>query len=166
MNESLKIILVAGLIGAGIVAGAILFYNRGAKPTLSGEITEVRTIGVDKNASVAFVNFAGQNSAENRLIIHKRELEVIDGDGNRHIGMLVQAQDVNSLFEYFPILGGMKDEPLLPRTELEPGQSLRGLLSARFEISKDKLDQREKIIMRVYDIRRRTSEIEEELQNQ
>ncbi len=161
MSDRLKIILLAGLIGAGAVAGAILFYNRGAKPTLTGEITEVRTIGVEENASVAFVNFAGKNSAENALIIHKRELEVIDAAGNRHTGMLVQVPDLKSLFEYFPILGGMKDEPLLPRTELEPGDPLRGLVAARFEISKDKLDQRQKIILRVYDIRERTSEIEE-----
>ncbi len=161
MSDRLKIIAVAGLIGACIVAGAILFYNRGAKPTLTGKITEVRTIGVEQNASVAFVNFSGANSAENALIIHKRELEVVDGDGNRHVGMLVQVPDLKSLFEYFPVLGGMKDEPLLPRTELEPGEPLRGLVAARFEISKDKLDQRQKIILRVYDIRERTSEIEE-----
>lgn len=157
--ERLKVILVGGLLGATLVAGAILFYNRGAKPTIEGVITDVRTLGMERNASVAIVNFDARNTSDNLLIIHDRFLEIVDAKDNRLIGTTVSGVDLKGLFEYFPILGGMKDEPLLRRIEVEPGEEIRGLLAARFEIPKHDLDLRKQIIMRVVDGRGRSSEI-------
>lgn len=157
----LKRILTFGLLGALLVAGGIIFYNRGATPTLSGEITEVRTLAMDEASSVAIANFSGSNTSNRLVIIHQRQLEITDKNGLVHTGHPVQVADVRSLFEYFPILGGMKDEPLRPRTELEPGRELRGLVAARFDIPKHELDSRQSLVLRVYDARKRFSELAE-----
>ena len=130
----LKRILTFGLLGAALVAGAIYFYNEGATPTLDGQLTEVRTLAMDEASSVAIVNFRGVNTSDRTIFIHQRELTMTDENGAAHIGLPVQVVDIKSLFQYFPILGGMKDEPLLPRTEIEPGAVLRGLVAARFNL--------------------------------
>ncbi len=161
MSELLKHVLTFGLLGAILVAGSIIYYNKGATPTLSGEITEVHTLAMDEASSVAIVNFAGTNTSNRIVFIHKRELEITDANGMVRVGLPIQISDVQNLFKYFPILGGMKDEPLMPRTELEPGKDLRGLVAARFDLPKHDLDQRLSLVLRVYDARKRSSEITE-----
>jgi hypothetical protein len=162
MSELLKRILTFGLLGAVLITGAIIFFNKGATPALAGEITEVRTLAMDEASSVAIVNFAGTNTSDRVVFIHQRELEITDSNGTVRVGKPVQIADVQQLFKYFPILGGMKDEPLRPRTELEPGKNLRGLVAAQFDVPKHELDQRLGLILRVYDARKRAIEITED----
>lgn len=161
MSELLKRILTFGLLGAALVAGAILFYNKDATPTLSGEITEVRTLAMDEGSSVAIVNFTGTNASNRLMIIHQRELAITDQDGIVHTGLPIQISDVRNLFQYFPILGEMKDEPLPPRTELESGKELRGMVAARFNLPKNTLDSRQALVLRVYDAAKKMTAIEE-----
>jgi hypothetical protein len=161
MSEMLKRILTFGLLGAALVAGAIYFYNEGATPALDGEITEVRTLAMDEASSVAVVNFSGTNTSDRIVFIHQRELTITDESGATHIGSPVQVTDVQNLFQYFPILGGMKDAPLLPRTEIEPGAELRGLVAARFDLPKHELDARKSLVLKFYNDQKRYTELSE-----
>ena len=161
MSELLKRILTFGFLGALLVAGAIYFYNEGATPTLAGEITEVRTLAMDEASSVAVVNFSGTNTSDRIVFIHKRELTITDENGATNIGLPVQVSDVQNLFQYFPILGGMKDAPLLPRTEIEPGAELRGLVVGRFAMPKHELDARKSLVVKFYSDQNRSTELSE-----
>lgn len=161
MSELLKRILTFGLLGAALVAGAIYFYNEGATPTLTGEITEVRTLAMDEVSSVAVVNFAAVNTSDRIVFIHQREVTVTGENGATYTGMPVQVADIQNLFEYFPILGGMKDEPLLPRTEIEPGGELHGLVAARFNLPKHELDARTSLVVKFYNELGRSTELSE-----
>ncbi len=157
--ENLKASIGGGLAAALVIAGLILFYNRGVGPGLGGEIVKVRTLGMDQNSSVAIVNFSVHNTSDNRLLIEKHYLEVVDQNGDRHRGMVISMDDIDRLFQYYPALGGMEFEPIRNETRLEPGESLRGLAAARFEIPKHELDMRQEIIFGVQDRRGRTAEI-------
>ena len=84
-----------------------------------------------------------------------------DENGVVHTGLPIQVSDVQNLFEYFPILGGMKDEPLKPRTELTAGDELSGLVAARFKIPKHQLDARESLVLRLYNANGRFVEVSE-----
>jgi hypothetical protein len=161
MSELLKRILTFGLLGAVLVAGAIYFYNAGATPTLAGEITEVRTLAMDEASSVAVVNFRGTNTSNRIVFIHQREVTITGEDGATRIGLPVQVVDIQGLFNYFPILGGMKDAPLLPRTEVEPGEELRGLVAARFDLPKHELDARKSLVLKFYNDQGRYTELSE-----
>ena len=161
MSELLQRILTFGLLGAALVAGAIYFYNEGATPTLAGEITEVRTLAMDEVSSVAVVNFAATNTSDRIVFIHQREVTMTDENGSAHIGLPVQVADIQNLFQYFPILGGMKDAPLLPRTEVEPGAELHGLVAARFDLPKHELDARQSLVVKFYNELGRSTELSE-----
>ena len=147
-----------GLLGALIVAGGIIFYNSGTTPTLSGKITEVRTLGMDKSNSVAIINIEAVNSSNYDVSVGRREMEVVDSKGNRLAGKIISVFDIEQLFKYYPALGGMKDEPMTDRQDILPGQSVRGLIAASFELPKHELDMRRELIFHTIDFRdRKTS---------
>lgn len=156
-----RTILGGGLLGGLVVAGAIIVYNWGATPRLDGEITGVRTLGMDARSSVAIVNFQAENVSNYELSISRRQLEVVDASGNRLQGRILSVFDIQQLFNYFPALGGMRDEPLVDDRSLAPGESLRGLAAARFEIPKHELDTRKELVFRTVDIKNRRTALRE-----
>lgn len=144
-----------GLLGAAIVTGVILFYNWGATPRLSGVVTQVRTLGMDEGSSVAILNFEATNTSNYELSVQTREMVIVDAQGNELEGKILSVFDIQQLFKYFPALGGMGDEPLTDNRHLAPGESMRGLAAARFEIPKHKLDERQEIVFRTLDVKHR-----------
>lgn len=150
-----RIILGCGLLGGLLVAGTIVVYNWGATPRLDGEITGVRTLGMDATSSVAIVNFQAENVSNYEISINRRELEVVDASGNRLQGRILSVFDIQQLFNYFPALGGMRDEPLVDDRYIAPGELLRGLAAARFEIPKHALDSRKDLVFRTVDNKNR-----------
>lgn len=147
--------IFGGLLGATVVAGGIIVYNSGATPALSGEITAVRTLGMDKANSVAIVNIRAVNSSNYDVSVGRREMEVVDAQGNRLMGKIISVFDIRQLFRYYPALGGMKDEPMVDRQEIPPGESVRALAAARFAIPKHELDLRRELIFHTVDYRGR-----------
>lgn len=153
-----KLLLV--LLAAGVVAIAYNWTTSGEQARLEGRITEVRTLAVEEKASVLLVNFEAENITSLPFIAHERWLEVIDAQGDQFKGRTVNGVDVNDLFRYFPAeLGGMKDAPFVAQTRIEAGEKHRGLLAARFEMSKADLDARRAIILRIFDGVRRETQI-------
>ena len=152
-------ILGGGLLGGLIVAGAFIAYNWGATPRLSGEITEVRTLGMDDSSSVAIVNIEATNTSNYELSINYREVVVVDAERNLLEGRTLSVFDIQQLFKYYPALGGMRDEPLVDDRHLASGESVRGLVAARFEIPKHELDMRRELIFRTFDNRQRKTEL-------
>jgi len=143
--------LLVILLAVGAVALAALFFTSGPAPRLEGEITEVRTLSVEPEAAVALVNFRAENITRNNVVAYERDMEIIDAEGQTHRGTTVNTIDIQDLFEYFPQLGGMKDEPFGAKTEIPSGETVRGLVAARFEVSQETLDNRQALIIRVTD---------------
>ena len=121
----------------------------------------MRTLAMDEASSVAIVNFRGVNTSDRSVFIHQREVTVTGEDGVARTGAPVHISDIQNLFEYFPILGGMKDAPLAPRTEIEPGQELSGLVAARFDVPKHQLDARQSLVVKFYNEIGRSTELSE-----
>ena len=46
----------------------------------------------------------------------------------------------------------MSHEPYIEGIKLEPGQSVAGMLAVRFALSKEDLDMRRELILRIYDV--------------
>jgi hypothetical protein len=162
IEMDLKVVVLSGLLGALLITGGVLLFNRDTAPRLDGQITQVRTLGMDQNSSVAIVNFEAVNGSNNRLIIARRDLLVVGKDGAERAGSTISVSDLQYLFELYPALGGMGFEPLVDRVRLEPEQPLRGILAARFDMAKHDLDQRQAIIFRVEDVDGKRSELRSE----
>ena len=151
--------VLAGLAGAAVLLWAALEVSDWKTAQLDGTITKVRTLGMDRHSSVAIVDFEGVNPSDIQMMIGERTLTVLDGKGIRREGKTISALDLKGLFQYFPGLGGIENEPLLNRVRIQPGESVFGMLAARFEIPKHELDLRRELILRLADVDGSVTEI-------
>jgi hypothetical protein len=143
--------VLAGLIGAVALAGIGFLVSRGSAARLEGHITNIRTLGMDENSSVAIVDFEAMNPSQILLIVGDRDIVVTDEQGIVRESSTISAADLKSLFQYFPALGSLDNEPLTMRVRVEPGTVLRGVVAARFEIPKHTLDARRDLVLKVQD---------------
>ena len=153
--------LLIALIAVGVVAVGFLFFSSGSQSRLEGEIVEVRTLEVQPTAAVALVNFEATNVTSRPFVAYDRRLELVDPDGKRLVGKIVQGVDLQDLFKYFPQLGAMKNEPFLHEGTIEGGETRRGLIAARFEVPEAQIQARDRLVLRLVDGANRPSELTE-----
>ncbi len=151
--------ILAGLIGAAALAGIGFFASRGKAARLEGAITNIRTLGSDETSSVAIVDFEAVNPSQILMIVSGRDLLIVDEQGVLHEGSTISAADLKMLFQYFPALGAMENEALIDRVRVEPGRGLRGVVAARFEIPKHRLDARQELVLRIKEVDGGVSEL-------
>ena len=144
--------VLAGIAGAGVLAWATLGISDWKSAQLEGKITEVRTLGMDERSSVAIVNFEAENPSDIELMIGDRTIRIVNEQGIAFEGRTLTAFDLKGLFDYFPALGGMKNEPLIKRVRVGAGKKVGGLIAARFEIPKHELDARQELTLAIADI--------------
>lgn len=157
--KAILVRLAIGLAVASAIVGVILLVQQGATPRLAGEITNVRTLGMDQSSSVAIVDFKFVNDSKHLFIVGTTDMSVIDPIGNARQGQILAASSIKDLFELFPALGEKTGEPLIIKTRIPAGTSKAVMLAARFEISKSDLDARKKITVSVTDLDGAVSEI-------
>ena len=105
---------LAGLGGALVVVGLIYLGGASRMAVLDGEITQVRTLGVERTASVAIVDFRATNRSDVLFQAGDRKVVVVGEHGGRFDGTISSSFDMKQLFKYFPALGTMSHEPLHP----------------------------------------------------
>ncbi len=151
--------VLAGLVGACVLVWGALRISDWKTAQIEGTITNVRTLGMDQQSSVAIVDVTAVNPSDIQMMIGERSITVLDPKGIRVQGMIISAPDLKGLFQYFPGLGGIDNEPLLNRVRIQPGESVFAMVAARFEIPKHELDLRQELILRLADVDGSVSEI-------
>jgi hypothetical protein len=159
LTKGFGIALVIGLAVVGLFVGGVLFKQRDTTPRLTGEITNVRTLGVEENASVAIADFRYTNDSKMLFIVQQTSMTVTDAAGQIREGRILSAADTNQLFQLFPALGPRAADTLIMKTRIGSGQSGLAMLAARFEISKGRLDGRQKLSLSVQEIDGAVSEL-------
>ena len=151
--------VLAGLVGACVLVWGALRISDWKTAQLDGTITKIRTLGMDQQSSVAIVDIEAVNPSDIQMMIGERTMTVLDAKGIRRHGKIISAPDLKGLFQYFPGLGGIDNEPLLNRVRIHPGESVFGMLAARFEIPKHELDLRRELTLRLVDVDGSVTEI-------
>ena len=154
--------ILAGLVGACVLVLGSLEISDWKTAQLEGTITNVRTLGMDQHSSVAIVDIEAVNPSDIQMMIGERTVTVLDAKGIRRQGKTISAPDLKGLFQYFPGLGGIDNEPLLNRVRIEPGEAVFGMIAARFEIPKHELDLRQELTLRLADVDGSVTEIRQE----
>ena len=144
--------VLAGLLGAGALLWAALEISDWRTAQLEGSITQVRTLAMDERSSVAIVDFEALNPSSVEMMIGDRTLSITSQKGIPYQSRTLGASDIKGLFEYFPALGEMKNEPLIKRVRIPEGESVAGMIAARFEIPKYELDLRQELTLEIADI--------------
>jgi hypothetical protein len=159
LNKTALVSLAVGLAVVAALVGVIVFIQRGSTPLLAGQITDVRTLGMDEASSVAIVDFRVTNSSRYAFVVHSGEISILDAKGQARDGQVIAASDAGRLFELFPALGLKTGEPLIMKTRIAPGALFRGMLAARFEVPKADLDDRKKITVSITEVDGAVSEL-------
>jgi hypothetical protein len=144
--------VLAGLLGAGVLLWFALRISDRRTAQLEGAITQVRTLAMDERSAVAIVDFEASNPAVVEMMIGDRTLTIKNQRGVPYEGRTIGAVDIKGLFQYFPALGEMKNEPLIKRVRVPSGESVSGMVAARFEIPKHELDLRQELTLQIADI--------------
>jgi hypothetical protein len=144
--------VLAGLLGAGALLWFALQMSDRRTAQLEGGITQVRTLAMDERSSVAIVDFEASNPSIVEMMIGDRTLRIKNERGVPYEGRTIGAVDIKELFQYFPALGEMKNEPLIKRVRVPASESVSGLVAARFEIPKHELDLRQELTLEITDI--------------
>ena len=161
MRLRLLVFVLVGVVLVGAAVAWVFYAQRGAHLVLQGSVSKVRTVATDENSSVAIVDFRFVNVADYRWVIRKVDVSVTDAQGYTVPGSTVSEVDAVRLFEYFPLLGQKFNDSLVPRTRIQPRQSLDRMISARFEIPEAQLRSRKRLQIRVEDVDGAVSEIVE-----
>lgn len=148
-----------GLVVMALLVVAVVFQQQGSTPRLAGEITNVRTLGVEEAASVAIVDFRFVNDSKLRFVVQDTGMTMVDAAGDLRTGRILSASDTNQLFVLFPALGPKAAEGLVMKNRVQPGEARPAMLGARFEISKSALDARRRITVSVTEIDGAISEL-------
>lgn len=159
LNKTTLISLGLGLVVASVLVGLIILKQQGATPRLAGEITAVRTLGMDQSSSVALVDFRFTNDSKHPFVVSTTGMSAVDAKGETKQGQIIAAASIKELFDLFPALGARNAEALIIKTRFAPGAGRSAMLAARFEISKPDLDARKKISMFITDVDGAVSEI-------
>ena len=159
VNKSTLVTLGLGLAVASVVVGLIVLKQRGSTPRLVGEISQVRTLGMDPSSSVAIADFHFTNSSRYTFIVQLSDMAVVDAKGETRQGQVISADHVNQLFELFPALGPKNGEPLIIKTKIVPQALFSGMMGARFDLSKTDLDARKKITVSIIEVDGAISEL-------
>ena len=144
--------VLVGILGAGILAWATLGISLWKSARLEGSVTQVRTLAMDERSSVAIVDFEAENPSSIEMMIGDRTLHIVNQQGIPYEGRTLGVVDVKGLFEYFPALGSMENEPLVKRVRVSSGGKVAGMVAARFEIPKHELDLRREITLQIKDV--------------
>ncbi len=159
VNKTTLISLGLGVVAMTVFVALIVLVQRGASPRLEGQITAVRTLGMDASSSVAIVDFHVTNTSQHRMVIGSIEMSVVDSKGETKPGQVIAASDLHRLFDLFPAMGNKSGEPLIIKTKMASKASFTGMVAARFDLSKSDLDARKKITLSVADVDGPVSEI-------
>jgi hypothetical protein len=159
MNRTTVVAMAIGLAVAALLVGLIVLKQSGSTPRLEGEITSVRTLGMDRASAVALVDFRFTNNSRYQFIVQSTAMSVVDAKGNVYEGAVVAARDADELFRLFPAIGAKTADTLIIKTRVEPRASRTAMLSARFEIPKAALDARSRIAVAITEIDGAVSEI-------
>src|SRR5713226_166592 len=101
VTKNTLVTLGLGLLIASIVVGLIVMKQRGSTPRLVGEISQVRTLGMDPSSSVAIADFHFKNTSRYTFIVQSSNMMVIDSKGDTKEGQVISAENVNQLFDLF-----------------------------------------------------------------
>src|SRR5713226_2882203 len=105
VNKTTLISLGLGVVAVTVFVALIVFVQRGASPRLEGQITAVRTLGMDESSSVAIVDFHVTNTSQHRMVIGSIEMSVVDSKGEAKQGQVIAASDLHRIFEILPAKG-------------------------------------------------------------
>lgn len=134
--------LLAGLLAVGLALFLILAENKGSYLVLEGRILQTRVIPFDENSCGVLVDFRITNPADFPYVVEGGTLELDLQDGAKPETAAVAASNVDTMLRYDPSAGVRSNEILMPRSRLNPKQTVDRALGFRVDASAEQVRNR------------------------
>lgn len=141
-----------GLVAVAAWAAMVWFGNVGSHLVLKGTILKVRTVDASDGGSFAVVDIRLKNPTNVLFVISDIELTVDPASGDAPKNYLISKSDLDAIFQVHPLLGPKFNDGLMVRDKIAPGQTLDGMIAAKFEIPVSQLDRRKSIHLHIEDL--------------
>ena len=152
MSKSFLIAFGIGIVVIAIAVGGIFFVQRGDKIDLPGKILKVRTAELDKDSSVAVIDFRVANPSNILFQVREVTVEMEDKAGKSYQGQVSSDSDAARLMQYLPILGQKFNQTLLMREKISSHNSVDRMVAVRFQCPLEMMEARKRFIVRVEEV--------------
>ena len=152
MNKTFLAAFGIGLAIIALAVGGIFVMQRGDRIELPGKILKVRTAELDKDSSIAVIDFRITNPSDVQFEVRTVTVEMEDNEGKSYLGQSVSEVDAKALFEGLPVLGQKYNKTLLMRERLGAHVSTDRMIAARFQAPLARIDGRKRFIVRIEEV--------------
>ncbi len=162
MRDRFPAAFAIGIAVVAIAVAGILFMQRGARVGLTGSILKVRTEPLADNSSVAVLDFRFVNPSKLPFVVRTVTVLLDDKDGKQYEGQTISEVDAKRLFAGLPILGTKYNDTLVMRDKIPPHASQDRMVAARFEAPVQRLESRNRFVIRIEDVDGPITELSEQ----
>lgn len=117
---NLRLIWIAGLLGAAAIIGVGLVMQWGKHLELDTKVMKVRSGAPTETATVVVLDVRLHNLSDRTWVVNEVQFTVDTADGKQIDGIAVAAMDLKRLFEALPLLGQSFNPLLKSRDRLTP----------------------------------------------
>ena len=150
-----RIAPVAVLLAVAIVvvmAGGGLYWTRNNHLNLKGEILKVRSNSIDKEYTVAVIDFRVSNPSTTQFVVKDVEVTLDTKEGKKLEGSIFSELESRQLFEYYKVLGAKFNPTFVVKDKVEAGASVDKMLAVRFSGTDADIQNRKAIHIVVHDV--------------
>ena len=141
---------LGGFVVAVLIA-ALFYKQRGDHLEPTGSILKLRSIAADEQRSIVVLDLRIQNDSDIAMVVRDLSLIAETKDGQELNGTLISATDTKQLFQYYPIMGEIYNDPLTSGSRIAPHQAADFMLAGRLDIPEPELANRRKLAVVVQD---------------
>jgi hypothetical protein len=161
MSRTLAIAFGIGIAVVLIGITGVLYMQRGARVGLAGHFLKVRTAALDENSSVAVIDFRFENPSDVVFVVRDVACFMEENDGKQYEGKVAAEMDAQRLFEGLPLLGQKFNQTLMTKESIPPRSTADRMVAVRFEVPESRIQGRKRLLLRITDMSRQSSEISE-----
>ena len=149
LSKNFLIAVGAGLVCVAILVTGIVYMQRGAHVTVSGQILKVRTAPLSDSATLLVLDFRVTNPADYPFLTRKVTAIFEDAAGNRTEGLTASEIDAQHIFQGIPVLGEKYNPTLIENSEVAPRGTLDRMVASRFEMPEAAIQGRKRFVVRI-----------------
>ena len=159
-TKTLWICAGVALVALTLLFGGGVFWNRGERVMLRGEVQKVRTGKLDEQRSVVVLDFRVTNPSGYPFQVKDLELEVTTG-GKAVAGRFITEGDAKNVFLGVPELGEKYNPSFASKERVSKGMTVDRMTAFVVDLPLRELEDRTKMAMRIRDADGAVSELVE-----
>lgn len=153
---------MGGLAAVGAGLGTYFYVQSDSHIEVRGSILKVRAHAPEERSVLAVIDFRMANPSIYQFWVQQVDTYVVTAEGHKIEGMQITEADTRKLFEWYPVLGQLFNDPLKMRERIPRKSQADRMIAARFEMPEEVFAKRKSLTVRIEEVDGQVSELTEE----